>query len=186
MQPDSLIEIKPVGKTGGEIVWEWHLWDHLIQDVDKDKANFGDVLAHPERVDINFNVVAGRRANPDWSHFNAVAYNARSRSSGLSLRTFGEIWIIDHSTTTKEAPVEPEASAARAGTSCIAGESSGVSSRNSSGPATLRTAQRPLDSPGSGGAGHMLIFNNGDTRPGTRYSSVERCVARRHEWAIHA
>src|SRR5271165_6441548 len=26
---DSLIEIMPKGKTGGEIVWEWHLWDHL-------------------------------------------------------------------------------------------------------------------------------------------------------------
>ena len=49
-QPDSLIEIKPMGKTGGEVVWEWHLWDHLIQDADKDKANFGDVGAHPERV----------------------------------------------------------------------------------------------------------------------------------------
>ena len=81
VQPDSLIEIKPVGKTGGEIVWEWHLWDHLIQDVDKDKANFGDVVAHPERVDINFNVVAGRRANPDWSHFNAVCLQRGFRSS---------------------------------------------------------------------------------------------------------
>jgi len=50
VQPDSLIEIKPMGKTGGEVVWEWHLWDHLIQDADKDKANFGDVGAHPERV----------------------------------------------------------------------------------------------------------------------------------------
>jgi hypothetical protein len=35
-------------------VWEWHIWDHLIQDDDKTKANFGDVAAHPELIDINF------------------------------------------------------------------------------------------------------------------------------------
>ncbi|MHB1557575.1 MAG: aryl-sulfate sulfotransferase [Isosphaeraceae bacterium] len=52
--PDSLIEIKPTGKTTGEVVWEWHLWDHLIQDADSTKANYGDVAAHPELVDINF------------------------------------------------------------------------------------------------------------------------------------
>jgi hypothetical protein len=51
---DSLIEIKPKGKTGGEIVWEWHLWDHLVQDVDKTKANYGNVAEHPELVDVNF------------------------------------------------------------------------------------------------------------------------------------
>ena len=38
---DSLVEIRPTGKTTGEVVWEWHLWDHLIQDQDKSKANFG-------------------------------------------------------------------------------------------------------------------------------------------------
>ncbi len=44
---DSLYEVKPNGKTDGDIVWEWHIWDHLIQDHDKTKANFGDVGAHP-------------------------------------------------------------------------------------------------------------------------------------------
>ena len=52
--PDSVLEIKPTGKTTGDTVWEWHLWDHLIQDHDSTKANFGDVTAHPELVDINF------------------------------------------------------------------------------------------------------------------------------------
>ena len=52
--PDSVLEVKPTGKTTGDIVWEWHLWDHVIQDHDSTKANFGDVAAHPELVDINF------------------------------------------------------------------------------------------------------------------------------------
>jgi Arylsulfotransferase (ASST) len=52
--PDSVLEVKPTGKTTGDVVWEWHLWDHVIQDHDSTKANFGDVAAHPELVDINF------------------------------------------------------------------------------------------------------------------------------------
>ncbi len=51
---DSIIEIKPTGKTTGEVVWEWYVWDHLIQDNDKTKANFGAVAAHPELIDVNF------------------------------------------------------------------------------------------------------------------------------------
>ncbi|HWY88915.1 MAG TPA: aryl-sulfate sulfotransferase, partial [Gemmataceae bacterium] len=54
MLPDSLVEIKPTGKTTGEVVWEWHLWDHLVQDFDKTKMNFGDVAMHPELVNINY------------------------------------------------------------------------------------------------------------------------------------
>src|SRR5262249_45240304 len=54
MLVDSLVEVQPAGKTGGKVVWEWHLWDHLIQDHDKTKANYGDVAAHPELVDVNF------------------------------------------------------------------------------------------------------------------------------------
>jgi hypothetical protein len=52
--PDSIVEVKPTGKTAGEVVWEWHLWDHLVQDHDATKANYGDVASHPELVDINF------------------------------------------------------------------------------------------------------------------------------------
>src|SRR5688572_2463261 len=43
VRPDSIVEIKPTGKTTGEVVWEWNVWDHLVQDHDKTKANYGDV-----------------------------------------------------------------------------------------------------------------------------------------------
>src|SRR5262249_12575869 len=61
MLVDSIIEVKPKGINGGQIVWEWHLWDHLVQDHDRSKANFGDVAAHPELIGVNFgrNVFAG-------------------------------------------------------------------------------------------------------------------------------
>ena len=54
MLPDCILEVHPTGKTTGDIVWEWHAWDHLIQDLDKTKANYGDVSEHPELIDINF------------------------------------------------------------------------------------------------------------------------------------
>jgi Arylsulfotransferase (ASST) len=52
--PDSIIEVKPTGKTTGEVVWEWHLWDHLVQNHDSTKASYGEAADHPELVNINF------------------------------------------------------------------------------------------------------------------------------------
>ena len=36
---DHIVEIEPVGDFGGNIVWEWYPWDHLIQDIDQTKDN---------------------------------------------------------------------------------------------------------------------------------------------------
>ncbi len=67
LMADAIIEVKPTGKTTGEIVWEWHTWDHLIQDNDKTKANYGNVGQHPELVDVNFGsgILAGMMAKKD-------------------------------------------------------------------------------------------------------------------------
>ena len=54
LQPDCLVEIKPTCKTTGEIVWEWRSLDHLIQDRDKTKPNYGKVTEHPELFDLNY------------------------------------------------------------------------------------------------------------------------------------
>ncbi len=51
--PDCLLEVAPNGVDGGTIVWEWHVWDHLIQDRDPAKPNFGVVAENPGRVDLN-------------------------------------------------------------------------------------------------------------------------------------
>ncbi|MHC4822803.1 MAG: aryl-sulfate sulfotransferase [Planctomycetota bacterium] len=51
--PGAIYEIRPSGDDHAEIVWEWHTWDHLIQDFDPDAMGFGDVAASPHLVDIN-------------------------------------------------------------------------------------------------------------------------------------
>lgn len=52
--PDRVIEVQPQGTRGGRIVWEWHVWDHVVQNRDKNKPNYGAPADHPERVDINY------------------------------------------------------------------------------------------------------------------------------------
>ncbi len=113
MYPDSLVEVKPVlnpeaGQPDYEIIWEWHVWDHLIQDYDDDisKDNFGVVAENPQLVDINkISDGEGRGAirTIDWTHANGVSYNPDLDILVLSLRKFSEFWVIDHGTTTAEA-----------------------------------------------------------------------------------
>jgi len=97
--PDFIFEIDP---NTNERVWEWHVWDHLIQDVDSTKLNFGVVSEHPELVDINYVENVGA-LDWDWLHINAVDYNEALDQIMLCVPYFYEIWIIDHSTTSEEA-----------------------------------------------------------------------------------
>jgi hypothetical protein len=172
-----LVEIKPTGKTTGEVVWEWRLWDHLIQDHDKTKANYGDVAAHPELVDINFTVVPGQRSNPDWTHANAVAYNEDLDQLVLSLRNFSEIWIIDHSTTTKEAAGHSGGRSGKGGDILYRWGNPRAYRAGTAEDQRLYGQHNAHWIPrGLAGAGHLLVFNNGDTRPGVKYSSVDEIV----------
>ena len=38
--PTHFIELEPDGNGGANIVWEWHIWDHICQDVDPNKPNY--------------------------------------------------------------------------------------------------------------------------------------------------
>lgn len=96
---DRLVELQPVGAHDALIVWEWRFWDHLIQDFDNTKNNFGIVADHPELINLNFD----HGYDDDWSHLNSVDYDATLDQVLISSRNMCEIYIIDHSTTTQEA-----------------------------------------------------------------------------------
>ena len=100
--PDHIIEVEPDGATGGNIVWEWHMWDHLVQEYDSQKENYGVVKDHPELIDVNY-VMNQNMASADWNHTNAIDYNEKFDQIVISLHNMSEIYVIDHSTTTQEA-----------------------------------------------------------------------------------
>jgi hypothetical protein len=204
--PDGILEIKPTGKTTGDVVWEWHVWDHLIQDHDKTKANYGNVSAHPELIDVNFSeatmapllannddvnklraigYVGGAPAGPpapggpprmpsDWTHTNGVAYNARLDQIALSIHAFSEFWVIDHGTTTAEA-ASHKGGKRKSGGDLLYRWGNPRAYRSGANTDQRLFAQHNAHwvPEGLPGAGHILVFNNGNRRPDGTYSSVD-------------
>jgi len=98
MWSEVVWELKPNDEMGADIIWEWAVWDHMIQDFDETKDNFGVVSEHPELININFGMA--QSAPADWLHINAIAYDAFSGHVMLSVPTFNEIWVVDKDNTT--------------------------------------------------------------------------------------
>lgn len=126
---DKIIEIKPTRPSGGKIVWEWDMWDHIVQNIDPAKANYGVVKDYPRKININI-VSTEAEGGPlmdeeqitqmkamnamtsnanvdnqrsDITHVNAVSYNPILDQIVFSSPGFSEIYIIDHSISTEEA-----------------------------------------------------------------------------------
>ena len=175
--PDHIIEVAPTGTYGGDIVWEWHAWDHLVQDYDITKANFGTVTNHPERIDINFTIPGPQGTGADWHHINAVAYNEELDQVVLSVRNFSEIWIIDHSTTTAEAAGHTGGNSGMGGDLLYRWGNPHTYGAGTADDQQL-FAQHDAEWIGDGlpGAGNILIFNNGQRRPDGDYSSIDEIV----------
>jgi len=103
---EHIVEVKPIGVDSAEIVWEWHVFDHLVQERDPSLDNFGEATS-PNRIHINYNIASifspSEPGNPDWMHINSLQYNELRDEIILSSRDFNEVFIIDHSTTSAEA-----------------------------------------------------------------------------------
>lgn len=166
MWPTVIAEIEPVGATGGNIVWEWHLWDHLIQDVDPGLPNYGVVSEHPELLDINFGNVGAPNAIGDWIHANAVDYNEELDQIVFCARVTDEFYVIDHSTTTEEAAGHTGGNSGMGGDILYRWGNPAVYGRELPPPAPGRSFHvihgvNWID-PGLPGAGNILAFDNGD------------------------
>jgi len=171
LQPDAVVEIEPVLPKGGRIVWEWHVWDHLVQDSDPAKANYGNVAAHPELVDPNS---AGRGIPAFWNHMNSLAYNPALDQIVLSVRGNNEIWIIDHSTTKAEASGHTGGRSGKGGDLLYRwGNPAAYRQGDARDQQLIQQHDAQWIPPGCPGAGHILIFNNGYDRG---WSSVEEIV----------
>jgi len=173
--PLHIIEVHPTGPSTGEIVWKWHVWDHLIQEFDSSKNNYGIIKDHPELIDIN--IINENSPERDWLHTNSIDYNEEFDQIMLSVHKFNEIWIIDHSTATEEAAGHTGGNSGKGGDILYRWgnpqtyQLGDVSDQILFGQHDAQWIQQ-----GYPGEGNILVFNNGINRPGIDYSSIVEFV----------
>lgn len=173
--PDHLIEVDP---TTNDIVWEWYVWDHLVQDYDPTKPNYGIVSDHPELVDLNYKDGMGpNTGGADWNHTNAVDYNVELDQVMVSVHGFSEIWIIDHSTTTEAAAGHEGGIYGKGGDLLYRwGNPEAYDHGNENDQKLFQQHDAQWIENGLEGAGNIIIFNNGKGRPEGDYSSIEEII----------
>lgn len=188
--PDKIIEIKPTKPSGGEIVWEWHMWDHLIQDIDSTKQNYGVIANNPQKININAHSGEGPppmteeqiegmkktgfatsnatvdNQTSDISHVNSIGYNAELDQIVISIPHFGEIYIIDHNTTTEEAKGSAGDLLYRWGNPGNYGRGT-KEDQKLFGQHDVKWIRK-----GYPGAGNLIVFNNDIVNPNNKLPSV--------------
>src|SRR5262249_12645444 len=165
--------------------------------------NFDDVGKRPQRIDVNFgeNTLAAMVAKPDelkklqalgyvggtdrkparvsadWLHVNGVAYNAELDQIMLSIHQFSEIWVIDHSTTTKEAATEKGGKSGKGGGLLYRWGNPRAYRAGTVKDQQLFSQHNAHWIPkGVPGEGNVLVFNNGLRRTGGAHSTVDEIV----------
>lgn len=177
MWTEMILEIKTIGTDDFQVEWEWHMNDHLVQDIDESKINYGILSEHPELIDINF----AQAIDPvDRFHANAIDYNEELDQIVINSRNYNEFYIIDHSTTSEEAATH------LGGTSNKGGD---ILYRYGN-PATYErgneNSQKFYGQHGTTWITHgqykngIIVFNNGIDRPQGSFSSVEIVVPTRN------
>ncbi|MEM9548337.1 MAG: aryl-sulfate sulfotransferase [Bacteroidota bacterium] len=166
-------EVKPIGNSDYEVVWEWHLQDHFVQDYDPSKQNYGVVQDELGKVDINYEGPA-IFSDEDWWHCNALDYNEDLDQILLNCRSNGEVWIIDHSTTTEEATGTTGGNSGKGGELLYRWGNPSSYKRGSIADLRQYGSHGHYWIPeGLPNAGKIMFFNNGDQRPQGYYSTVE-------------
>jgi hypothetical protein len=171
-QVDAIVEVD----DSGTVVWEWWFLDHVVQTVAPDKSTYagvGKTVADwPGRLDVN---LPGRPLRKDWLHCNSMDYNEDLDQVVINA-VQGEFVVVDHGNTFVAG--DPAASIALA-----AGPKGDFLYRYGD-PARYERGEPPSipDNwttsssghkqiggahdihwirPGLPGAGHFLVFNNG-------------------------
>ena len=195
--PDWVVELKRNDDNTVEIVWEWHLWDHIIQDHDESLPNYGNPREHPELLDINLGSnplpkpvtqeeLDERRSRnnantndtpenqgSDIYHINSVNYNAELDQIILSSPDINEILVIDHSTTTEEAASHEGGRWGKGGDILYRwGNPQNYGRGDSTDVALGGQHDAKWIAPGMPGEGNVMVFNNFVMGPIGPYTSV--------------
>jgi hypothetical protein len=182
---DAIFEIQPEGLNGGIVVWEWHVWDHLIQDVDPELPGYGVVAEHPELININYATVGtsgggggGGQPHADWLHLNAVDYNEVLDQIIFSSPRMNEFYIIDHSTTSEEAASHVGGNSGKGGDFLYRWGNPRVYNRGTQADQKIFVIHGVnWIREGFPGYGNIIYYVNGNNRPEGQYSTVEELVS---------
>jgi hypothetical protein len=170
-----------------------------VQDQDPEAPNYGDPADHPGRIDVNAHaggaaVTADELAQlqalgyvpadasledleSDFLHVNSVAYNERLDQILISVPEMGEIWILDHSTTTAEAAGSTGGRSGKGGDLLYRWGNPRSHGRGESEDRQLYFQHDARWIPdGWEGAGNLTIFDNGPQSPDEQWSAVVEIV----------
>lgn len=169
---ERIIEIQPIDTNDAEIVWEWSIMDHLVQNIDAKKPGFGEPNQHPELLDINYYETSdlGR----DWLHINGIDYNPSLDQIVFTSRSLGEFFVIDHSTNVIEASGHSGGRWGKGGDFLYRwGNPVGYGRGSTTDRQLFVPHHAHWIKPGLPHAGKFLVFNNGQGRPDGNYSTVD-------------
>jgi len=168
---DGIVEVDPYAV---EIVWEWSVKHHLVQEFDPGKPNYAVVAEHPELLDLNNHLLDMETGEPekDWVHINSVDYDPELDQILISSPHLSEIYVIDHSTTPQESMGHSGGRYGKGGDFLYRWGNPANYNRGGDEQRTLFLQHdASWISSGLNGAGNIMVFNNGDPRA-RQYSTV--------------
>jgi len=170
---DSVVEMVP---ETGQIVWEWNISDHIIQDRNNTIANYGILSENPQLLSVDAISTFDWEFNESFM-INGMDYNADLDQIVLSIRKISEIVIIDHSTTTAQAKESAGGRYGKGGDILYRWGNPQNYGQGSSADRILYYQHNPNWIEYGEYEGMLIMHNNGLDRPGTsfnnRYSSAE-------------
>ncbi len=194
-----ILELEPRPPNDARIVWEWHVWDHLVQGSDPKAPGYGVPAEHPGRLDVNGDSEApvidekeleqlkalgyvpdnatAEDVRSDFLHMNSIDYHPRLDQIVVSLPFLGEVWILDHSTTTEVARGSTGGRYGRGGDILYRWGNPRIYGRGIAADKQLFGQHNALWIPdGWPNAGNVTVFNNGGERADGNWSSVVEIV----------
>jgi len=170
---ELVYEIALTDESKYEIVWEWNLKNHLIQDEDTQLDNYAVVEDNIGKVDINYRGPTSW-GDPDRWHCNAIDFNPQLDQILINSRNNSEVWIIDHSTTMEEAAGDTGGNFGKGGQLLYRWGNPQAYGRGNSSDLKMYGSHGNYWIPeGMPNAGKIMFFNNGDERPEGYYSTIE-------------